>query len=154
MAKLDAFDISILRQLQQDSSQTAAMIGEKVCLSTSQCHRRIKRLEEAGYIDRYVAMLNHKKFNLAITAMVMIKVHQDTPETKKAFQQFVEQNDNILECCTVVGDKYAMLKVVAEDMESFSRFISKELMSNKNIASSESILMMENLKSTTRVPIK
>lgn len=154
MDSLDSFDISILRQLQKDSNQTAAAIADKVCLSVSQCHRRIKRLEEAGYIDKYVALLNNKKFKLNITAIVMIKVHQDTPETKKAFQQFVAGNDNILECCTVVGDKYAMLKVVSQDMESFSKFISVELMSNKYIASSESLIMMENLKTTTQIPVK
>lgn len=154
MDKLDSFDISILRQLQKDSSQTASTIAGKVCLSISQCHRRIKRLEEVGYIDKYVALLSQKKFGLNITAIVMVKVHQDTPETKKNFQHFVEQSDNIIESWTVVGDKYAMLKVVAENMDSFSKFISIQLMSNKNIASSESILMMENLKMTTQIPVQ
>jgi DNA-binding Lrp family transcriptional regulator len=152
--KLDSFDISILGQLQKDASQTAATVAEKVCLSSSQCHRRIKRLEEAGYIDKYVALLNPQKFKLNINAIVMIKVYRDTPETKKDFLRFVEESDHILESWTVVGDRYAMLKVVAEDMDSFSKFISNQLMSNSNIASSESILMMENLKITTNIPVK
>lgn len=153
MEKLDAFDISILRQLQRDASQTAAAIGEDIGLSTSQCHRRIKRLESLGYIQRYCAQLSPEKFNLTLNAIVMVTVHRDTPEAKRAFQRFVQDNDNVLECWTVVGEKYAMLRVLAKDMAAFSHFISEELMAIKHIASSESILMMENLKSSTLLPI-
>ena len=153
MDKLDAFDISILRQLQIDASQTAACIGDQIGLSTSQCHRRIKRLESGGYILKYAAQLDPAKFNLKLNAIVMVRVHRDTPDAKREFQQFVQHNDKVLECWTVVGEKYAMLRVLAKDMEAFSRFISHELMALQHIAASESILMMEELKSAPLLPI-
>ncbi|NVK54724.1 MAG: Lrp/AsnC family transcriptional regulator [Alteromonadaceae bacterium] len=153
MEKLDAFDISILRQLQIDASQTAAMIGEYIGLSASQCHRRIKRLETSGFIQKYTAQLDPVRFNLKLNAIVMVRVHQDTPAAKREFQRFVQDNDKVQECWTVVGDKYAMLRVLAKDMESFSYFISHELMALKNIAASESILMMEQLKGPSLMPI-
>ncbi len=153
MEKLDAFDISILRMLQKDASQSVATIAEQVALSTSQCHRRIKRLEQAGLITKYIALLNANKFDLKINAIVMVKLHSESLDDKATFTDFINNNDKILECWTVVGEKYAMMRVLTRDMESFSHFISHELMGLRNIASSETIMMMENLKQTSVLPI-
>lgn len=153
MENLDSFDISLLRELQRDSAQSANTLSEKVCLSASQTHRRIKRLEGMGIIKGYVAQLDPACLDLNIHAIVTIKVHQDTPQMKKQLREFVNLHDEVTECWTVVGEKYAMLRVVTTTMSAFSHFISDELMALNNIASSESILFMEPIKVSTVLPV-
>ncbi|MDX1320660.1 MAG: Lrp/AsnC family transcriptional regulator, partial [Oceanospirillum sp.] len=85
MIKLDRTDRRILEALQEDSRISNQDLAEKVGLSPSPCSRRVKQLEEAGFIDRYVARLNRSKLDLKLTAYIQIALDRHTPDRFEAF---------------------------------------------------------------------
>lgn len=153
MHALDKFDLKILQLLQRDATLSNAQISEQVSLSPSQCHRRVKRLEQDGYIHHYVALLNHKKLGINIHALVIIKVHNVSREEKERFRQHVEQYPEITECWAIAGDKDVVLRIVTSSLEVYSNFLSERVLSIPNVASAESYLLLDNMKYTTEVPI-
>lgn len=151
---LDKFDINILRQLQRNSSLSNAELSEIVCLSTSQCHRRVKRLEESGFIEKYVAVVSKRMFGLDVNAIITAKCHSLKPKDKEAFKQFALSNDLVMECWALLGEKDVLLRVVAPNMIAFSDFISNQLMAFENIASVESFVLLDNMKMSNQLPIE
>ncbi|WP_298718024.1 Lrp/AsnC family transcriptional regulator [uncultured Oceanisphaera sp.] len=153
MHALDKFDLKILQLLQRDATQSNAQLSEQVNLSPSQCHRRVKRLEQDGYIHHYVALLDHKKLGINVHAVVIVKVHNVSRESKEAFKQLVSQYSRVTECWAIAGDKDVMLRIVAPSLEDYSDFLSERILSIPNIASAESYLLLDNMKYTTEIPI-
>ncbi|NHI01577.1 Lrp/AsnC family transcriptional regulator [Oceanimonas sp. MB9] len=153
MNALDKFDLTILRLLQQDATFSNAQLSERVNLSPSQCHRRVKRLEQEGYIHHYVALLDHRKLGLTVHAVVIIKVRDVSRESKAAFREQIRHYRLVTECWAIAGDKDVILKIVAPSLESYSDFLSEKILSMDNVASAESYLLLDNMKYTTEVPI-
>ena len=153
MHALDKFDLNILQLLQRDATLSNAKLSEQINLSPSQCHRRVKRLEQDGFIHHYVALLDHKKLGVDIHALVIIKVRNVSREEKEVFKQLVSQYPQVTECWAIAGDKDVMLRIVSPSLEDYSDFLSERILSIPNVASAESYLLLENMKYTTEVPI-
>ncbi|MAP47134.1 MAG: AsnC family transcriptional regulator, partial [Gammaproteobacteria bacterium] len=112
---LDRQDKRILATLQQDGSVTNLELAEKIGLSPSPCARRVKQLEEAGFIKRKVTLLNANKLNLKLTALIQISMDKHTPDRFELFEKEVSQYPEIMECLLITGQSadYQLKVVVA-----------------------------------------
>ena len=125
---LDRQDKRILATLQQDGSVTNLELAEKIGLSPSPCARRVKQLEEAGFINRKVTLLNANKLNLKLTALIQISMDKHTPDRFELFEKEVSQYPEVMECLLITGQSADyQLKVVVADMETYQEFLLNKI---------------------------
>src|SRR5690349_13898066 len=124
---LDKLDKAILRALQRNGRETYDVIGEQVGLSSSAVLRRVKRLEESGVIDRYVALVKCESVGLGLTAYLYVHLERHTESRKRnpmdLFRASVQTWPEVVECASRTGDMDYLLRVVVQDMQHYSRFI-------------------------------
>lgn len=120
---LDAMDIKILRILQEDATLPVAEIGKAVGLSTTPCWRRIQKLEEAGYIQKRVALLDPKKVGAGVTVFVFISTSQHTLEWLERFHAVIVDFPEVVEFYRMSGEIDYLLRVVVPDIDAYDRFI-------------------------------
>ncbi|WP_370309962.1 Lrp/AsnC family transcriptional regulator [Sphingobium abikonense] len=116
---MDRFDIAILEALQSDSRRSMADLGDRIGLSASACHRRIKAMEEAGLIAGYVARLDPKALGLDLQAFVEISLTSQSREIMDRFERAVADFPEILECHLMAGQADYLLRVAAADLKGF-----------------------------------
>lgn len=150
---LDVFDWRILAALQADARLSNIALAERVLLSPSQCARRLQRLEEAGVIRGYAALLDPDRIGLSVTAYVSITLEKHGAFTAGAFREAVDRHTEIVECYAVTGDADYELRVVAPDLKDLSRFIMDTLMRIDGISSIRSRIVLDTLKDTRRLPL-
>ena len=109
MIELDHYDQNILRVLQSDGKIGNQELAKKVNLSNSPCWRRIKKLEDSGVINGYVAMLNPKALGFSAMAYVHIALLDHTQQTIEALDNFVAEQEQIIECCSITGSNDCLL---------------------------------------------
>ena len=153
MSNLDSFDRSILRVLQTDGKIGNQDLAEKVSLSSSPCWRRVKKLEDSGVIDRYVAMLNPKALGLTAMAYVHIALLDHRQETIETLGNFVATQDQIIECSSITGSNDYLLKIIEADNESLEKFIMQRLLRLGIVRSSTTNLILRQQKYTTAIPL-
>ncbi|GAB3125136.1 Lrp/AsnC family transcriptional regulator [Novispirillum itersonii] len=152
-SSLDAIDRRILRAMQDNARLSNVELSEQAHLSPSQCHRRLKRLEELGVIDGYSARLNPEKIGLGVTAFVSVSLgkHGESPATR--FAEAVQGIPEILECHSVSGEADYLLRVTAPDLKSFSDFLMHRLMAFPFVESVKSSIALECLKRWKGLPV-
>jgi len=153
MIDLDVFDVRILSALQQDGRQTGAALAETVPLSPSQIHRRIQRLEQAGLIAQYRAVLNPEGLGLGLMALTHVLLDRHEPEITRRFREAVARLPQILDAYAVTGDFDYILRVITPDLAAFSAFLSEDLMGIAGIRSVRSNVVLEAIKQTTALPL-
>jgi Lrp/AsnC family leucine-responsive transcriptional regulator len=153
MSNLDGFDRSILRVLQANGKIGIQDLAEKVSLSSSPCWRRVKKLEDSGVIDRYVAMLNPKALGLTAMAYVHIALLDHRQETIETLDNFVATQDQIIECSSITGSNDYLLKIIEADNESLEKFIMQRLLRLGIVRSSTTNLILRQQKYTTAFPL-
>ena len=126
--ELDKTDLKILDALQKNGRITNADLADKVGLSLSPCWRRLKRLEEAGVIEGYQAVLNHRALDLGVTAFVRVDIERHTPAMERKFEDAIADLPEIVSCHVISGEGAFMLMVMTESLESFSKFALNTLM--------------------------
>ena len=148
---LDAKDLSILALLQQNARITVKEISEKVHLSTTPVHERIKRMENDGVIKQYVTLLNHSKVKkgLMVICYVSLKAHSKNAGTK--FINAINEMNEIIECYSISGEFDFMLKVVEENMDSYYDFHVNKLSQIENIGNVQSVFVMGVIKDTVQL---
>jgi Lrp/AsnC family leucine-responsive transcriptional regulator len=149
---LDVIDRRILAELQRNGRASTVELSEHVHLSPAQCHRRQKRLEEAGLIGGYVAELDAEKLGFSVTAFVSVTVANGPYKQPQRFQQAIAGIAEIQECHTVTGEADYVLKVVAHDLKAFSSFLMERL-TRLDVVNTTSMVSLEALKHTTALPI-
>lgn len=152
MAKLDSIDLRILRRIQADSSSSLADLAEEVGLSGNACWKRLRRLEVDGYIARRVAILDRDKFNLGVTVFVNIKTDQHDDRWFADFAEAIGRISEVVEFYRMSGDVDYMLKVVCSSISDYDR-IYKKIIRSVKIKDISSFFAMEQIKSTTAIPI-
>lgn len=123
--KLDRLDYRILHYLQNDARMTNSELASKVGLSPSPCLRRVKALEEAGIIRRYVAIVDANAVGLPISAFVSISLHSQDRNALEAFQSRVETYAEVMECYLMTGSSDFVMRVVVPDLQTYERFTDK-----------------------------
>ncbi|MBX9781685.1 MAG: Lrp/AsnC family transcriptional regulator [Chitinophagaceae bacterium] len=145
---LDKTDIAILRLLQQNARMTVKEIADKVHLSTTPVHERIKWLEQSGVIKQYAALIDQAKVKkgLMVIVYVSLKAHSKTAGAK--FIKHIHELDEVIECYNISGEFDFMLKVVAENMDDYYNFHVNKLSQSENIGNVQSVFVMGVLKET------
>lgn len=152
--KLDELDRAILDQLQKDARLSNQELADKVGLSPSPCWRRVKRLEEMGVIQEYVALLSPKEIGVPVLAYAQVSLNDHRPESSERFDAFVKASPQILECCAVSGQYDYLLKIACASMEAYELYINQELLVQTDIRSMNTSFVLNQKKSTTALPLK
>ncbi|WP_426167675.1 Lrp/AsnC family transcriptional regulator [Pseudoduganella sp. R-34] len=152
MNDLDRFDYAILGALQVDGTLSVAELAEKVGLSTTPCWKRLKRLEEDGYVDRRVAIINRRKAGLPVTVFVSVRTSQHDEKWLAKFAAAVVALPEVQEFHRMSGDIDYLLKVVTTDIDGYDRFY-KKLIKAAQLTGVSSAFSMEQIKYTTSLPL-
>ena len=154
MENLDAIDIKLLRLLQENSRLTTKELSQEVGLSISPVYERVKRLENEGYIERYVAILNPEKLNLGFMVFVAVKLSKQSNEGADEFVKVVKEIAEVTECYSVAGTFDFLLKVYAPDMQYYRTFVLDVLGTIESIGNVMSTFVMSEIKQTTALPLR
>ena len=149
---LDEMDVKILRLLQKDSTRSVADIGKEVGLSTTPCWRRIQKLEEAGVVQRRVAILDPARINAGVTVFVSIKTDQHSLAWLEKFHAAVIDFPEVVEFYRMSGEVDYLLRVVVPDIGAYDAFY-KKLISRIEISKVSSAFAMDQIKYTTALPL-
>ena len=153
MPNLDEIDRTILRTLQKDGKISLQALAGQVNMSTSPCFRRVKRLQDIGIITGYVALLDQKALGLNAQAYLQLSLIDHKEETIQAFDRFVQNEAQVIECASITGSNDYLLKVVAEDAEALEQFIMKRVLRLGIISSSYTNFVLRRTKSSTVLPV-
>ena len=150
---LDTMDTRILDLLQQDASLTAAQIGDRVGLSQSPCWRRINRLQQDGYIQRKVAILDRHKLGLDVLVFAMVKLTANGRRSLPEFADAIRQYPEVQSCHTLMGEMDFMVKIVTEDVAAYERFFFEKLSQLPGIQEVNSSIVLAETKHTSVLPL-
>ena len=151
---MDYIDKKIIFILQRQADLPLSEISKRVGLSQTPCWNRIKKLEEDGVIEKKVTLINKRKVNLPITVFLMITVRNHNSDWIKKFSEILKKYKNILEAHRITGSQADyIIKVVAESIEEYDEF-QQVLIKNIEFNSMSSGISLQELKSTTILPIK
>lgn len=151
--RLDATDYRILRELQKDSSLTVKELAAKINLSPSPTFERQKRLENEGYITRYMAVVDAQKVGNGIMVLCNIRLKQHSEEMIQQFIDAVQEIDEITECFNTSGEYDFLIKVYAHDMHAYQQFMQHKLGAMSCLGSLHSVFVMCETKNTHGVAI-
>jgi DNA-binding Lrp family transcriptional regulator len=151
---MDDYDIKILSELQKNGRISNKDLALATALSSTPCWRRVKSLEEAVVIDRYVALLDPKKIGLSIMAFAYISLEHHAQEEVEKFEQMIIQSSEVLESYQMSGEYDYMLKIVVADMDSYERFINRTILRNPIVRSTNTSFAMKTKKQTTELSLE
>lgn len=151
--KLDAIDRRILNALQRDARLQNVELAREVGLSPSPCLRRVRLLEEAGIIERYVALLNPAKIGLGLTVFARVWLTGQDARTVDHFTREIRQLPQVVECHLMAGDCDFLLRVVAADLDDYRRFQIEYLTQIKGVQSVKTDIPMQRIKLTSELPL-
>lgn len=150
--RIDHYDRALLAELQRDADRSLNELAERVNLSKNPCWRRVRQLEQAGYIRKRVALLDRHSLNLGLTVFVNIRTRQHSPEWLARFRDAVEEIPEIVEVSRLSGETDYLLRVVVPDMAAYDR-VYKSLITRIELDDISSNFVMEELKQTTELPL-
>lgn len=150
---LDKTDRKLLSLLQQDCTLPLQTLAEAVNLTSTPCWKRLKRLEEAGFVRAKVALLDTEKLGLALTAFVLIKTQQHNSDWYQAFVAQVTGMPEVLAFYRMAGEYDYLMQVVVSDMKSYDHFYKRLVNGVPGLIDVTSSFAMEQIKNTTALPL-
>ncbi|TDH29004.1 Lrp/AsnC family transcriptional regulator [Segetibacter sp. 3557_3] len=145
---LDQKDLAILRLLQENARITVKEISDKIHLSTTPVHERIKRMEASGVIKQYATLVDHTKVQKGLMVICYVSLKQHSKEAGDKFIKAIHEFNEVIECYNISGEFDFMLKVVAADMNTYYNFHVNRLSQIENIGNVQSIFVMGIIKQT------
>lgn len=145
-AELDAIDLKILRELQRDGRMTNVELSERVGISAPPCLRRVRKLEEAGIIEGYHAMLNARKLGFDLVAFCMVGLKRQSESELKAFAAASEGWPLVRQAWMVSGESDFLLHCVAENLTQFQDFVIEVLTASENVDTVRTMLTIRQVK--------
>ncbi|WP_452224610.1 Lrp/AsnC family transcriptional regulator [Lacinutrix chionoecetis] len=149
----DAIDTKLIQLLQANSKQTNKELSNKLNLSVTAVYERIKKLENNGVIDKYVALIKKENVDKTFVAFCHIKLEKHARDYVVKFEKEVTKLTEVLECYHISGDYDYLLKVIVKDMQAFREFMVNKLTNINHIGSTHSTFMISEVKHTTAVTI-
>ena len=146
--QFDEKDLSILRLLQHNARITVKEISEKIHLSTTPVHERIKRMEENGVIKQYATLVDHTKVKKGLMVICYVSLKQHSKNAGDKFIKTIHELNEIIECLNISGEFDFMLKVIAEDMNDYYNFHVNKLSQIENVGHVQSVFVMGIIKQT------
>ena len=151
--QLDSIDRAILTELQGEGRLSNQDLAQRVHLSPSACLRRVRRLEESGVIERYVALLNAKAVGRHGTSFTIINLESMNTPLLEAFERAVRSTPEILDCYYVAGSNDYLIRFAYRDAEDLERFHTEVLMRLPGVERSNSMLVLRTVKKTTALAV-
>ena len=151
---MHAADARLLSALQSDSSRPIAELAEMLSMSTSACHRRMRALEDQGYVAGYSARLDPKQLGLKLHAFVEITLSSQSQEVMERFEGAVAGFIEILECHLMSGNADYLLRIAARDLEQFDHIHRDCLSRLPGVASMRSSFSIREIKPWTGYTVK
>jgi DNA-binding Lrp family transcriptional regulator len=152
-AELDAIDWNILKELQENGRMTNVELARRVGISAPPCLRRVKRLEEAGIIQGYRALLNAPALGLDVVAFCLVGLHRQSDAELKAFAESARKWPLVRDAWMVSGDSDFLLHCVAADLGVFQNFVIEELTAAPNVDTVRTALTIRQIKDDGLVAI-
>lgn len=149
---MDSKDRQIIRALQQDGRMTNQALSEKVNLSPSPCLRRVRIMEKAGVIRGYRTDVDPKKYGLAVSAFIAVRLERHNKETVHRFESRVKDLDEVIACHLLTGAQDYLLHVVVADLDGYDYFIRNRLHQIGGIGSIDSSISYSTIKRTSVFP--
>lgn len=150
---LDKIDRQLLSFLQNDGTLSLNDLAERVNLTTTPCWKRLKKLEDEGYIEKRVALLSAEKLDLSFIAFVQLKTSDHSEGWYHHFVTTVSDFPEVMEFYRMAGEYDYMMKVVVKDMKRFDEFYKRLVNSVKGLSNVTSTFAMEPIKYTTELPL-
>ncbi|MDE3078835.1 MAG: Lrp/AsnC family transcriptional regulator [Paracoccaceae bacterium] len=151
-SKLDPIDRKILAELQADGRMTNVELAKRVGISAPPCLRRVRTLEEAGYIRGYHADINARELGFEVQVFAMVRLHSQAEVDLSAFERRCREWPLVRECHMLNGEIDFILKCVAPDLSTFQTFLTEELTAADNVASVKTSLVIRCAKDQPGVP--
>ena len=145
---LDTKDLSILRLLQENARVTVKEISEKIHLSTTPVHERIKRMEQTGVIKQYATLVDHTKVKKGLMVICYVSLKQHSKNAGNKFIKTINELNEVIECYNISGEFDFMLKVVSENMDAYYDFHVNRLSQIENMGHVQSVFVMGIIKQT------
>ena len=153
METLDKFDIAILGELQADARLTNAELAQRVGLSAAPCWRRVRALEEAGFIKGYHAEIDRHKIGLGVLAFVRIDAERVAAERTREMEEAIRKVPEVVACHYISGTGTFELQVVARDLDTFSQFARKVLLNLPNVKDLHTSFSLGEVKASSALPL-
>jgi Lrp/AsnC family transcriptional regulator len=151
--KFDRIDRHILELMQSDASLSNVEIAERVGLSAPPCWRRIKRLIDAGIIDKKVNILNAKSLGLNVTIYATVKLSAHGRKTVNEFREQIRSYSEVTECYVLLGAVDVLLRIVISSVEAYEQFFNEHLSQISGVQEVNSSVVMTEIKHTTELPL-
>jgi Lrp/AsnC family leucine-responsive transcriptional regulator len=151
---MDKYDRAILAALQKDGRISNVQLAAQVNLSESACLRRVRALDEEGYIDRYVALVNQSRVGLGGNVLVHIGLHREEQSELAAFEAAVRNIPEVMECYLMTGEFDYLLRVVVADMADFERIHKEALTRLPGVARVNSSVAIRTVQKKTELPLR
>ena len=152
-ARLDKIDMQILKMLQEDGRKTNVNIAKAVGISAPPCLRRVKALEDNGFIKGYHAELDHTALGYSVTLLAQVKLSSHAEKDLAEFVDHIDKSPMVRESYMVAGEMDFILKVVARDWDEYQEFLTKHLTTAPHVTSVKSSLCIRTTKNEPGVPI-
>ena len=153
MNNLDKFDLAILQELQSDARLTNAELAQRVGLSAAPCWRRVRALEEAGFIKGYRAEVDRRKIGLGVLAFVRLDAERNTGDSTRALEEAIRRLPEVVSCHYISGTGTFELQVVARDLDSFSQFARDVLLHLPNVKDMHTSFSLGEVKASGALPL-
>jgi Lrp/AsnC family transcriptional regulator, leucine-responsive regulatory protein len=150
---LDDIDWNILRRLQEDARMSNVELARAVHLSPSPCLARVRRLEESGYIKRYVSLLDALALGLTVSVFIQVRLERQVESALEVFEREIAARPEVMECYLMTGDSDYLLRVVVSDVQALERFIVDFLSRIPGVGNIKSSFALKQVKYKTALPL-
>jgi Lrp/AsnC family leucine-responsive transcriptional regulator len=151
--KLDKVDLRILDELQADGGLSNVELARRVHLSPSPCLARVKALEAAGVIRRYVALVDPAAVGLGLNVFINISLKTQSKEALAAFEQRIAEHDEVMECYLMTGDSDYLIRVAVPDIAALEKFILEQLTPIAGVEKIRSSFALKQVRYKTALPL-
>jgi Lrp/AsnC family transcriptional regulator len=151
--QLSRTDRRLLNELQRDATRNQSELAELVGMSRTSCWRRIRDFEEAGLIERQVALLNPKVAGFNIQVLLLVAMTEHSDENRQSFERHVSLLPEVTECFSVSGDRDYVLHVVVKDMDTYNEFLNSQVLKHSAVRSASSTFVLRRVKYSTVLPL-
>jgi Lrp/AsnC family leucine-responsive transcriptional regulator len=151
---IDAKDLNILREIQQNARLTNAELASRVRLSASRSWARVRDLEDSGVIAGYVALLDASKVGLSVSVFIQVSLEKQIESALDDFEAAISKYPEVMECYLMTGDSDYLIRVIVEDVRALEKFIVHGLSKIRGVANIRSSFALKQVKYTTALPLR
>lgn len=153
-SRLDEIDLRILDELQRNAKLTNVELAARVHLSPSPCLSRVRALERAGFINRYVALLEPRELGFGVSVFIQIQLDKQVRRALDQFEAAMGRHPAVMECYLMTGDSDYLIRIVVPDVAAVEKFIVGELSKIPGVAHIRTSFALKQVKYQTALPLR